>query len=90
MKEYSDFPPSKYFMRVLKSCPKSAFLYVQIWKNKQKNIFLVKKKEIRKDYMISPTVFKNLLLPLMFLNLIHVIENDENFEIDMFGAQSNE
>jgi hypothetical protein len=91
MKDYSDFPPVKYFTRVLKSCPKSALLYVQLWKNKGKHMNVVtKKKEVRKEYLISPTMFRNLLAPLMFMNLIHFIENEEKFQIDVIGQQLND
>jgi len=91
MKDYNDFPPLKYFVRVLKSCPKSALLYTQLWRNKSKHINLViKKNDIRKDYLISPTLFRNLLVPLMFLNLITFVESDEIFSIDMLGTHLNE
>lgn len=91
MKDYSEFPPFKYFVRVLKSCPKSAFLYAQIWKNTESSLSLVaKKKEIRKDYLISPTLFRSLLAPLMFLNVLYFKENEEKFQIDFFGQDGNE
>jgi hypothetical protein len=86
--DYSEFPPFNYFLRVLKSCPKSALIYAQIWRKRNKNMLVVTaKKEVRKDYLISPTMFRNLLAPLMFLNLIHFIESDEKFEIDIIGKQ---
>lgn len=91
MKDYSEFPPLNYFTRVLKNCPKSAFLYVQIWKKKNKHLNLVtNKREIRKEYLISPTLFRNLLAPLMFLNLIHFIECEEKFQIDISGKHLND
>jgi hypothetical protein len=91
MKDYNEFPPFRYFTRVLKSCPKSALLYAQIWKNKGEHMNLVTCKiDVRKDYLISPTMFRNLLAPLMFLNLIHFIECDDKFQIDMQGPHVNE
>jgi hypothetical protein len=91
MKDYSDFPPSKYFMRVIKNCPKSAFLYILLWQKKNKHTSLsVQKKEIRKDFLISPTMFRNLLAPLMFLNLIGFMECSEKFQIDIHGPRINE
>lgn len=89
--DYSDFPPIKYFIRVLKSCPKSALLYIQLWINKDKYMTLVtEKKDVRKDYLISPTMFRNLLAPLMFLNLIHFVECEGKFQIDVLGPHLNE
>ena len=91
MKDYSDFPPLKYFMRVLKACPKSALLYTQLWKKKGKHRNLVtEKKHVRKDYLISPTMFRNLLAPLMFLSLVSFIESDEKFQIDILGPHLND
>jgi hypothetical protein len=92
MKDYREFPPVKYFTRVLKSCPKSALLYTQIWKNKdRKSMTLTTRKiDIRKEYLISPTMFRNLLAPLMFLNLINFEESDERFQIDISGQHLNE
>ena len=67
MKDYNEFPPLKYFIRVLKVCPKSSLLYTQLWKKKGKHMnFISQKKDIRKDYLMSPTMFRNLLSPLMF------------------------
>lgn len=93
MKDYSDFPPFKYFIRVLKTCPKSALVYVQIWKKKQKNkntALNISKKDIRKDFLISPTMFRNLLSPLMFMNLMSFTEAQDRFLIDIVGMNLNE
>lgn len=91
MKDYNEFPPLKYFIRVLKGCPKSALLYMQLWKNKAKTLSLtIHKKNVRKDYLISPTMFRNLLAPLMFLNLLIFIESDDKFLIDLVGPNAIE
>lgn len=90
MQEYNEFPPYKYFTRVLKTCPRSALLYVQIWTKRGRNMDVhARKKDIRKDYLISPTMFRNLLVPLMFLNLIYFVEDGEKFQIDMSGPHAN-
>lgn len=91
MNDYNEFPPIKYFTRVLKNCPKSALLYAQIWTKKSKHMKIVTKKdEIRKDFLISPTMFRNLLAPLMYLNLIHFVESEEKFQIDISGTNAND
>ena len=51
---------------------------------------VTEKRHVRKDYLISPTMFRNLLAPLMFLNLIHFIECDEKFQIDILGPHLND
>lgn len=91
MRDYNEFPPLNYFFRVLKNCPRSSLLYTQLWKNKGKHMSLVtEKKNIRKDYLISPTMFRNLLAPLTFLSLVSFIEGDEKFQIDILGPHVNE
>lgn len=91
MNDYSEFPPIKYFMRVLKACPDSALLYVQLWKKKGKySGFVIPKKDVRKEHLISPTMFRNLLAPLAFLNLINFVELDERYQIDVSGPHLNE
>lgn len=91
MKEYTDFPPVKYFTRVLKLCPKSAHLYTELWKKKDKYMCLqTHKKDVRKEYLISPTMFRNLLSPLSYLSLIRFVENDDEFQIDILGPYLND
>lgn len=91
MTDYSEFPPLKYFIRALKSCPKSALLYAELWKKKGKKTNVVTcKKDIRREYLISPTMFRNLLAPLMFLNLIIFIESDDKYQIDVLGQRLHE
>jgi len=91
MKDYSEFPPLIYFTRVLKTCPKSALLYIQLWNKKGKHMIVVTpKRDVRKEYLISPTLFRNLLSPLMYLNLLSFVENDGKFEIDILGRQLND
>lgn len=91
MKDYNEFPPLKYFIRVLKNCPKSAFLYTQLWKKRSPYMKIsAHKKDVRKDYLISPTLFRNLLSPLMLLNLIYFTESDEKFQIEVMGMHVND
>lgn len=91
MSNYQDFPPFNYFIRTLKSCPKSSFLYAQLWKRKGSRMdFSIQKKDIRKDYLVSPTMFRNLLAPLMFLSLVNFLEVDEKYQITLVGFDLNE
>ncbi len=91
MKDYKDFPPVNYFMRVLKSCPKSALLYAQIWdKKKASGRLITQKTDVRKQYNISPTIFRNLAAPLMNMNVLHFSESEERFYVDILGPHVNE
>ena len=86
MKNYNEWPPVKYLIRVLKNCPNSALLYIQLWKNQNKHYKIsVRKKEIRKLYLISPTMFRNSISPLAFLSLVSFAEDEEQFQIEIFG-----
>jgi len=53
--------------------------------------FVVPRRDVRREYLISPTMFRNLLAPLAFLNLINFIEDDDGrYQIDVSGPHSNE
>lgn len=91
MDNYNEFPPLNYFTRVLKTCPKSALLYLQIWEKRGPLMaVMISKKEIRKDYLISPTMFRNLLTPLMVINVISFFESDDHFQIEIFRPHVND
>jgi len=91
MKDYKDFPPIRYFERVLKACPKSTWLYTQLWKNKtSKTILKQPRKSIYKDYLISPTLFRNLIIPLIYLHVITCDEYDHEFHIGFSGPDIDE
>jgi hypothetical protein len=90
MKDYRDFPPFRYFLRVLKVCPNSALLYTQLWDKCNNMKLCTCKKNIRKEYLISPTLFRNLLSPLMSLNLVTCKEDSDKFDIEILGPNSNE
>ncbi len=51
---------------------------------------VTKKRDVRKEYLISPTLFRNLLSPLMYLNLVSFVESDEKFQIDILGQHLND
>lgn len=89
MKEYKEFPPENYFLRVLKTHPQSALLYLSLWKKKDKHgKFSIRKKDIRKEFLISPTVFRNLISPLVVLDIVNfwvVNESEEKFNIEILG-----
>ena len=91
MSEYNQFPPYKYFMRVLKNCPRSAYLYFHLWKKRGKYLSLkIIKKDIRKEFLLSPTLFRNFLGPLAYLNLVSFEETDLHYEIDVLGPNLDE
>lgn len=75
MDDYSNFPPCPYFKIVLNTAPHSAALYMQLWnyqKNKEEVIY--QKKDIRKIFLISPTMFRNLVIPIVSQGLADIEE----------------
>jgi hypothetical protein len=91
MSDYNNYPPRRSFERVLKICPKSATLYIHLWKAQDKHAkVLVAKNEIRKNYSISPTLFRNHLYDLKTLNLLFFVEKDGEFRIDISGCHHND
>lgn len=91
MENYNHFPPVKYFIRVLKNYPDSAYVYMLMWARKDKNAkFLIKKRDIKKFFFISPTIFKNQLTNLMSLDLIKVADKEDNFIVEMMGKTVDE
>ena len=92
MKDYSNMPPARNFLRVLKSCPKAALVYIDLWKKRSQITYVVRviKEDIRKEYLISPTIYRNQLSSLAYLNLISYQENDDEYQIDVSGSNTDE
>jgi hypothetical protein len=89
MNEYNHFPPSQYLLRVLKYWPRSALLYIQLWKGRGKKFVInIKCNKIRKDFQISPTLFKNLLFALSDLNLITFEYTPDDYIINVMGQEN--
>jgi len=77
-------PPYAYLMQVLLHCPISAFIYVQLWKDKNKeNKLVIHKDEIQNTYLISRTRFKNNLQNLVREGLINIDERPSTLEIEL-------
>ena len=90
MKDYAHFPPIRYFTRILNNNPKCAKLYTQLWANQDAfNQLKVGRKNTRKEYLISPTLFRNLLSAMMSMNLLSFVETEEEFQIEVFGSQQD-
>jgi len=90
MTEYTKFPPYNYFVRVLKTCPRSAFIYTQLWKERNNhNKVEVEKDRIRRRFLISPTLFRNILEPLMTMSVLSFEETELTYEIHMNGVEDD-
>lgn len=85
MNDYAEFPPLDCFKRVLRSSPQSADLFASLWKIKSKsNRISIKRKDIKRSFLISPTLFRNHLLAIGRLELITFEETTDFFLIDFY------
>lgn len=90
MQKYRDFPPVHYFTRVLKHHPKSAYLYLLLWGKCEKKPLTIQKKDIRKMFLISPTLFRNLISPLVLMRLLTNVQTEKGFVISVTGTEADE
>ncbi len=85
MSDYDKFPPLSLFNRVLVSSPASALLYVTLYKLKSKAIrFTIAKNTIKKQFILSITLFRNKLFELRKLELLTFDETIEGFGIVLY------
>lgn len=84
MDEYKDFPQLSKLKKVLQSYPHTALLYITLYKQKPKlSRISVRKNNIKKVYLSTPTLFRNAMLALSKLDLVIMREDPEHFYIDL-------
>ena len=90
MNDYADFPPIDSFKNVLRNSPSSADLFVSLWKIKKKSNprISIERKNIKKNFLISPTLFRNHLLAIGRLELISFEETTDFFVIDFYENEN--
>lgn len=87
MSDYPNFPPYKYFLRILKTHSKSALLYIQLWQEKDRfSKVAVQKHLIRREFLISKTIFRNLLTALKYTGVLDFNEDDRTYKISLLGS----
>jgi len=71
----TNVPPYIYLSQVVKHCPNAAYLYLELWRSKDKNhLVKVIKKEIQTQFLIPFYKFEKNLLQLVQEGLISVQE----------------
>jgi len=86
MTENKKQAPYDQLLRVIKTHPKSALLYIQLWKHRSpKGIVYIEKDRIRKKFLMSPTVFRNMIIPLASMEMISYSMDDHKYTIEVFG-----
>lgn len=90
MNDYSEFPPVDTLKKILISSPQCALLYASLWKQKPtSNRISIKRNDIKKKFLISPTLFRNHLLCIGRLELITFEETSDFFLIDFYENDEN-
>jgi hypothetical protein len=81
-----EIPPYPYLFQVAEHCPRAALTYLSIWKEKdKKNSLSVYKEDIRLQFLMSPTRFRNDLLLLVREGLVSVNETPLSIDVDVIG-----
>ncbi len=85
MQSYDEFPPFPYFINVLKQCPRAAWIYAKLWASKDCECKInCTRDDIRYNFFMSPTLFRNALIYLVDLGLASIKERPEaDFEIEL-------
>lgn len=85
MNDYTEFPPIDSFKKVLRMSPQSAIIYASLWKQKTNtNRLSFRRDDIKKTFLISPTLFRNHLLALGRLDLLSFEETSTFFIVDFY------
>lgn len=86
MMGYSNFPPFPYFMQILRHFPNSAMLYIKLWSEKNDHHAIkVKKSDISKVFLLTPTNFRNRLFNIMEEGLASVRQTPDFYHIELVG-----
>lgn len=86
MMDYATFPPVSLFKKVLFACPETALLYASLWDVKHGNRVSIKRDEVKRYFLISPTLFRNYLLALSRLGILTMEETPTYFLIDFYDV----
>ena len=82
--EYKKFPPYPFLIDVLKNALLSLRVYIELWDMQDDfGRIAIDKKEIKKTFLISPTLFYNKVLSLVDLSLLSVDESPNMIVVDL-------
>lgn len=85
-----DYPPHPYLKQVLVHCPKAGATYMQLWESRNKNNRVsIYKKQVKSEYLISQSKFKNDLLLLVREGLASIDESPLMLTIELVGWDDN-
>jgi hypothetical protein len=81
MRKKPNLPPEKAFKEVLKTWPTAGFLYWLLWERRQKEGIKIFKDQIRQDYFLTVTLFRNQCMALARLGYIQWEEDKDHFRV---------
>lgn len=82
MTEYSDFPPLAILKKILRNCPKSTLLFLDLWKHRKDNKATFRVKDIRDKFLMSEIMFRNQLIVLARFELISIKKTQHHYQIE--------
>lgn len=83
-------PPFHYMLQVTEHCPKAAFTYMNLWKNRdKKNKAQVYKEDVRNEFLVSLAKFRHDLFLLMKEGLVSVDETPLSLTVEMVDFDVN-
>jgi hypothetical protein len=81
----SELPPYQYLSQILNNSPLAAATYVEIWRHKDvKNKLTIDKDQVRNQFLVAPTKFRNDLYTLVRSGLVSVEETRDKLDKDWY------
>jgi hypothetical protein len=79
-----DSPPIFYLKQICDHCPKAASLYIDLWKNRDKNCKIyIEFNQIESQYLCSKLSFRRNLMLLVREGLANVDETSKGIKIEL-------
>ncbi len=86
-----NLPPRPYLVQVLKNCPKSGLLYLDLWNMRNRdNIVFIEKGQIRTIFLTSTLRFRNDLMGLVREGLASAEETPSHYSIELVGWDNDD
>jgi len=73
-----DYPPLAFIKQIATHCPTSLYVYLLLWeKIDTLGLVSIAKRDIKLDYLMSPSIFTKNLLALVREGLVSIIEDEK-------------
>ncbi len=86
-----ELPPTPYLYEICEDCPKSAKLYIDLWRKRgKKNRIIVDKNHIRQEFHQDTKSFNNNLMHLVRKGKVNVYDHPHCLAIEMVDWEYDE